>query len=280
MKKLILLLLIFINFTSCGIQWQYSTLNTAGYVDTIYRNSDISTDTISSVSELRWKLRNDFNFRYDFAQYALSQPSSFDWNNRILGNRYNYYSPYMGYNYYWNRDQMWNDWVWGFTPHRWSPFGYGMWGYNNWMGNAHYGFGWNNYYGWNGWYNNQWGWRNQMNDYAWQHRNRTNTAYINGPRSSSSIESRIIVNNSNRSRVVTNKPTIVPNKPRIVINNKPRINNSRPAFNNNSRPTFNNNSRPTFNNNSRPSTTVRTTPNRSTRSSSSTPTRVNSRKNN
>ena len=279
MKKLIILLLILINLTSCGVQWQYTTLNTAGYADSIYRNSGTSIDTISSVSELRWKLRNDFNFRYDFAKYALSQPSSFDWNNRILGNRYNYYNPYMGYNYYWNRDQMWNDWVWGFTPHRWSPFGHNVWGYNNWMGNAHwgygygYGYGWNNYYGWNGWYNNNWGWRNQMNDYAWQHRNRPNTSYINGPRGSSSIESRIATNNSNRSRVVTNKPTIVPKKPRIAINSKPRINNSRPTFNNNSRPRINNN-------NPRPSTTIRTTPSRSTRPSSSTSTRVNSRKNN
>ena len=46
----------------------------------------------------------------------------------------------MGYNYYWNRDKMWNDWVWGYP--------YANWRWNKWnQWNKPYG--WNNYYGWN-----------------------------------------------------------------------------------------------------------------------------------
>ena len=134
MKKILLLLLL--TLTGCA-SFQVSTLNH----DPIYsiEGSDAEITVINNEFELQHLLRTDFNFRYDFAQYSLRQPISFDWNNRILGNRYNRYNPYWGYGSYWNRDQMWNDWVWGFTPHRWSPFGYDRWGYNN--------YGWNNY-GW------------------------------------------------------------------------------------------------------------------------------------
>ena len=92
MKKLTLLLIILISLSSCGVQWQYTSLNTAGHIDGIYRSNDFKIDTINSVSDLRWKLRTDFQFRLDFAQYALNQPQSFDWNNRILGNRYSFYN--------------------------------------------------------------------------------------------------------------------------------------------------------------------------------------------
>ena len=231
MKKLILLLLIFTNFTSCGVQWQYSTLNTAGYVDSIYRNSDVNIDTISSVSELRWKLRNDFNFRYDFAQYALSQPRSFDWNNRVLGNRYNVYSPYynFGYSNYWSRDMMWNDWVWGYNSYyMWSPFRYDRWGYNY--------YGWNNSWwnGYNNWYNGPW--HNQGYNAIWNRSRGNNVVYHSGRRGSTTtsrmaIKDKIALGKLSKSRLVTNKPVInnkpvIINKP-LVINNKPRINNSR-----------------------------------------------------
>ena len=265
MKKLLLLLILLL--TGCA-SFQVSTLNHDPIYDTVLVvSSDTQVDTLNEF-QFRNKLRTDFNFRYDFAQYALTQPRSFDWNNRILGNRYNFYSPYgFGYNYYWNRDQMWNDWIWGypfFQSHMWSSFGYDRWGYNSYGWNS---WGWNNY-GWN-----NWGWRQQMNNYAWQHRNRPNTVHINGRRGSNNIQSRVVANNTNRTRVVTTKPRIViTNKPRVVINNKPRINNSRPIFNNNSRPTFNNNSRP--------NRTIRTNPNNSSRSISNNPTRSNSKRNN
>ena len=240
-----LLYLVFILlFTSCGIGFQYTTLNHAGHIDGIYSSNNPKVNTINSFSDLQWKLRTDFNFRYDFAQYALSQPRSFDWNNRILGNRYNWYYPYLGYNYYWNRDQMWNDWVWGY------PFNYGIgytynWRNRRWSSNQ---WGWNNYYGWNnGFYNRYRG---------------TNVAYYTGRRGNTRTINRRTVNNN---RVVTTPRTrtIIKNKPR-VIKNKPRINPPRPRVNTPPR---------------QPST-IRTTPRTSTRSNNTRTVRSNSRRKN
>ena len=269
MKKLILFIGLLL--TGCSTTWYVSTTGHDPIYDTVLEvPANVQIDTLSA-SQLRWKLRTDFRFRYDFAQYALSQPRSFDWNNRVLGNRYNFYSPYgFGYNSYWNRDQMWNDWVWGypyFTPHRWSPFGYDRWGYNH--------YGWNNYgwnsWGWNGYYGNSWGWRQRMNSYAWQQRNRPNTAYINGRRGSTmSIRDRIgqgamIESSKRENRVIEEeKIDLLANKLRKRVNNKnirvynnpnnPNLNNNKPVRNYN-RPPVNNNpppriyNRPPVNNN-------------------------------
>ena len=283
MKNLKLLFLGLL-FTGCA-SFHLSTLNHDPIYDTVLVvPADVQVDTLT-VSQLRWKLRTDFKFRYDFAQYALSQPRSFDWNNRVLGNRYNVYNPYNGFGYsnYWSRDMMWNDWVWGYnsySSHMWSPFGYDRWGYNSYSWNNH---GWNSW-GWNGYYGNGWGWRQQMNNYAWNNRNRPNTVRINGRRGSliesnrMSIKDKIgqasmiastkprvnntkpIVNNSNlvieedgvrwysNSKPINNTKPIYNNSKPSYNNSKPIINNSRPNFN--SKPSFNNNSRPT--NNSKP----------------------------
>ena len=235
-NSLILLILL---FTGCA-SFQVSTLNHDPIYDTVLVvPADVQVDTLT-VSQLRWKLRTDFKFRYDFAQYALSQPRSFDWNNRVLGNRYSFFNQYsFGYNTYMSRDMMWNDWVWGYnsySPHMWSPFRYDRWGYNS--------YGWNNYgwnsWGWNGYYGNGWGWRQQMNDYAWQHRNRTNTAYINGRRGSNNIQSRIVVNNTNRTRV-----NVREDKVDLLVNKiRKRVNNNIRVYNNPNNPNLNNNNKP------------------------------------
>lgn len=272
--------------TSCGASWQLSTLNH----DPIYEDEnyivvsdDVEIDTLSEF-QFRNRLRTDFNFRLDFARYALSQPRSFDWNNRLLGTRYNWNRNNWGYSYYnyWDRDRMWNDWAWGFTPHRWSPFGYDRWGYNNWMGNAHWGYGWNSYYGWNNYYGwNDWRWG--MNNYAWQNRYRSNTVYVNGRRGSSVVSNRTprtnsnIQENVNRRRGNSNTRTVRSyNNPRInpdnnVIirdngetvriyrrpndnNNNIRVNPNNNTRNNNWKPRVPNNvnNRPPVINNSRP----------------------------
>ena len=251
MNKSLSLLLVLL-LTGCA-SFQVSTLNH----DPIYSIEGSTADirVINNEFELQRLLRTDFNFRYDFAQYAISQPRSFDWNNRVLGNRYSFYNPY------YSRSQMWNDWVWGYNgylPHLWSPFS------NNWGSYQYYG--WNNY-GWNGYYGNNWGWRQQMNDYAWMYRNRPNTVNINGRRGSNNIQSRVVANNTNRTRVVNNKPRVVinkpravNNKPRVIINNKPRINIPRVRVNTPTR--------------------TRSISNTPTRSSNNTPTRSNSRRKN
>ena len=260
MKKLILFIGLLL--TGCSTTWHVSTVGHDPIYDTVLEvPAGVQIDTLSA-SQLRWKLRTDFRFRYDFAQYALSQPRSFDWNNRVLGNRYNVYNPYynFGYSNYWSRDMMWNDWVWGYNSYpMWSPFRYDRWGYN------HYGwnnYGWNNY-GWNNWGWNDWGYRQRMNDYAWRHRNRTNTAYINGRRGSNNIENRVVVNtNRRRVNVKEEKIDLIVNKIRKRVNN----NNIR-VYNNPNNPNLNNNNKPRINNNSKPRVYVR--PNNNSNSNTS-----------
>ena len=228
MKKSLFLLLILL-LTGCAT-FQVSTLN------------HDQVRVVNNEFELQHLLRTDFNFRFDYAQYALRQPRSFDWNNRLLGNRYNFYNPY------YSRVQMWNDWVWGnnyLMPYRWSPFGYNRWGYNNY-------YGWNNY-GWN-WYNN-WhygSWYNRGYNIPGNKNRGRNSSQINGRKSNIKTSRRIVT--------TTTRPrnTIIKVKPRTRVNS----------------------SRTRVNSSYRRNSTVRSTPNRSTRSTNNTSTRFNSRKKN
>ena len=305
MKQLnhLILMLAVLLLASCSTQFRlmgYDQTNdvSAHNVSTSMQHfGDVEIDTLNEF-QFRNKLRTDLGFRLDFAQYALSQPRSFDWNNRLLGRGYDS----RWNSYYWNRDQMWNDWAWGYTgwnswgsPHRWSPFGYDRWGYNIHYGWNNHGWGYGNHYGWYGSHFNNYygGWPYYGNNVygipGWRS-GRTNTSYINGRRSSIRTE----VNNGRRTRNTTtrrstnrsrnneviinntpnrnnntkprvyqrpeNNPTNTTTKPRI-IRQRPPVNNNRPSFNNNSRPS--NNSRPVINN-SRPSNTRSSTPVRST----------------
>tara|TARA_B100001057_G_scaffold486377_1_gene567470 strand:- start:3446 stop:4255 length:810 start_codon:yes stop_codon:yes gene_type:complete len=264
----LLYLLFILLFTSCGIQWQYSTLNHAAQIDSIYRSNDYQVDTISSVSDLRYKLRTDFNFRYDFAQYAMNQPYSFYWNNpRLEG----IWRPYNRFDVYFHSNWFWNDWAYNYPFHH-------TWGWNNWYNwnRPYYYYGWNRpYNSWNNWY--QGPFNNPGYNVVWNSSRRgRNIAYINGNRTSNNISNRLVLNRK-KPRVNINKPLIIPN---INNNSRPRINNNniiRIKPNNNNYKPNNNYSRPTFNNNPRPSTTIRTTPSNSTRSSNNTTVRSNSR---
>jgi hypothetical protein len=137
MKNLLILLVLLLS--GCA-SFQVSTMNH----DPIYsiEGSDAEITVINNEFELQRLLRDDFNFRYDFAQYAMSQPMSFNWRF----NRFNFYYSY------WDRYQMWNDWVWNY------PYGNGIgwsysWGNNSWSSNNwNNPYGWNNYYGWNNGY--------------------------------------------------------------------------------------------------------------------------------
>ena len=254
MKKLIILLLGLL-LTGCSATYQLSTLNHDPIYDTVLEvPADVQIDTLS-FRQLRWKLRTDFQFRYDFAQYALSQPRSFDWNNRILGNRYNFYNPYWSYSYSWNRDMMWNDWVWGYP--------YSNWGWNSWSSWNRPYWGWNNYYGWNGynnWYNGPW--HNPGYNVAWNSsRQNNNVAYINGRRGSNNVINRNNTNSNIENRIVVNR-----NKPRInvddnnidlIVNNlRENINKPIRVYNNPNNVIINNNNN-NNNNNSKPRVYVR-----------------------
>ena len=265
MKNIKLLFLGLLLLTGCSTTYHLSTLNHDPIYDTVLEvPADVQIDTLS-VSQLKWKLRTDFRFRYDFAQYALSQPRSFDWNNRLLGNRFNRYSPYWSYSYSWNRDMMWNDWVWGYNSYSmWSPFRYDRWGYNY--------YGWNNY-GWNGynnWYNGPF--HNPGYNIAWNSsRNNNNVAYVNGRRGSNNVVNRINTNSNIENRVVINR-----NTPRVNVKEENIdliVNKIRKRVNNNNIRVYNNPNNVPNNNNSKPRVYVR--PNNN--SNNNNPTRIYTR---
>jgi uncharacterized membrane protein YgcG len=227
--------------------------------------SDVKIDTLS-FSQLRWKLRTDNTFRWNFAQYAMNQPLS--WYNTNF--RYSYWRPFNSFDVYWNRHNYWYDWAFNY-PFQWG-WSWNRWGYWN---------RWNRpFYHWDSWYNGPW--HNPSYNVIWNSsRENTNIAYVRGGRGSrfidngnSNIQNTIsrrynnprpnvnnnnnvidnIVNdlrsNGNRVRVYNN-PNNVPNNNIIIRNN-----NSRPVVPNNSiRNNFNNsninNSRPVYNNSSR-----------------------------
>ena len=291
MKNYLLLLTVLL-FTSCGT-FKISTLN----YDPIYdgNGNEIEVNVINNEFELDRKFRTDFQFRYNYAQYAISQPISFDWNNRFFRNtrfnRYNNYNHYgWGYSSFWNRDQMWMDWVWGY------PYGNGMgwsysWGNNSWSSN-HWNspYGWNNYYGWG----NGYGWNNGWNNNGWNngYRRGSNVAYNIGRRGSTmSVRDRIgqgaMIQSTKVKRRIVNNPDVVIDREVIKLKrNNPNIrvirntnNNSRPIRNynriennsNNNINRNNNNTNTRINNNrttpiNRNSTPVirTTTPTRST----------------
>ena len=236
--------------------------------------SDVKIDTLS-YSQLRWKLRTDFNFRYDYAQFAMNQPLS--WYNRNF--RYSYWRPFTSFDVYWNRHNYWYDWAFNYPFN--SSWGYNSLGWNTW----NYGWGyWNHWnrpsYHWNNWYNGPWS--NPGYNVIWNSsRENTMISYNRGRRGSrfidngnSNIENTISTrynkprnNNNNLDdivRIIRNGndeiPVRVYNNPNNVIirNNNNVINNSRPVVpNNNSvrgswRPSNNNNSinnsRPVYNN--------------------------------
>ena len=250
MKKVTVLLVLLVLLTGCA-SFQLSTLNH----DPVYsiEGSDTEVKVIKNEFELARLLRNDFNFRYDFAQYALSQPHSFDWKfnrmNRFMGfNRYGYnrgyYSNGWGYSSIWNRNQMWNDWVWGY------PYSNGMgWSYS-WNNNS-----WNSPYGWNGW-GNGYGYNAWHQIYGRQQ----NVANVSGRRMSLSDRqgfaamgnSRIATTVTNN-RVLNNNTRIIPKPVNTAIKNvvkiKRPIRNNIPVYNNPNRVIKNNNN---SNNNSTP----------------------------
>jgi len=269
MRHLIYILWVLL-LTSCGTTYQISTLN----YDPIYGPDDteIEVDVIDNEFELARKFRTDDKFRWDFAQYAMNQDLrwsyDFYWNNRM------YRSPFASpFDFYWNSHQYW--WNWSFN----YPFNYG---FNHWDRFGFYGYGSSfGYYGFNRYGSpwNNWGYRQRMNDYAWNNRNRTNTAYVVGRRSSNNvvvgnrtnvIKDRVIVNR-NKPRVVNSKDVVIDreiiklkrgnnniriyNNPNNVPNNIRNNNNSKPIRNYN-RPENNRNSNNNIrNNNTRPSRT-------------------------
>ena len=163
----------------------------------------IKINVIDSYSDLRWKLRTDDKFRWDFKQYALNQDLS--WYSSFYNRNFLYrYSPfYSSVDLYFDRFWYWDSWYWnyGYGWNTWHPF---RWNRYSWY-YPHY---WNESY----WFRNNWRW--DVNNYAWNHRNDRNVVRVNGRRGSN-----IVLTPNGSSRGGTNN---------IISNPNIRINRGRP----------------------------------------------------
>ena len=195
-------------------------------------SNDTKIDTINSYFQLRHKLRTDFSFRWDFAQYAMNQPLSWYYSNpRLEG----IWRPYNRFDVYFYSNWFWNDWAFNY------PYS-SYWGWNSW----YRPWGWNSwnrpYDPWNNWYNGPW--HNPGYNVVWNSSRRGNVAYVNGPRGSRIGSNSIIQRNDNNIENIVvrryNKPrnnniiNNVVNELRENFNVKPRVySNPNDVINNN-----------------------------------------------
>ena len=251
----IVALLIYLTVTGCS-SYRLATISDDMYpVDfTIPVSNETKIDTINSLFDLKYKLRTDFSFRWDFAQYAMNQPYSWYWNNPRLDG---IWRPYNRFDVYFHSHWFWTDWAWNY------PFNYHSWGWYNWN-RPYYYFGWNRPY-------------RPWNNINWNNNYNTNIVYVSGRRGSrniisdnnSNIENNIVrrynnprkdVNNSNLNNIVNELRDNYNIKPR-VYNNPNNVSNNNVIRNNSGRPVINNyNNNNNFNNsniNSRSSSPVR-----------------------
>ena len=238
----ILTAFILLSLCSCST-YRLSTLNydpVYGPEDVVLTvPSDVKIDTINSYFQLRHKLRKDFNFRWDFAQYAMNQPLSWYYSNpRLEG----IWRPYNRFDVYFYSNWFWNDWAFNY------PYS-SYWGWNSW----YRPWGWNSwnrpYDPWNNWYNGPW--HNPGYNVVWNSSRRGNVAYINGPRGSRIGSNSIIQrdNNNIENNIVRryNKPrnnniiNNVVNELRENFNVKPRVYSNPNNVPNNGRPIINDN---------------------------------------
>ena len=217
--------------SSCSSQFYLSTLNNDpvyGYDVVIPVGEDTKVDTINSFSELKWRLRTDFNFRWDYAQYAMNQPYSWYFGNF----RYNYWRPYNSFDIYWNRYQFWSDWAFHY-PH--------YWGYHNWYSPwRHSWYRPHNYWN-NSWYNGPWN-NPSYNVIYNSSRELNNVAFISGRRgsrnfnigNSNSIQNNISRRYNNPRPIVNNNNNVIDNIVNIYRNNgnTVRVYNNPNNFNN------------------------------------------------
>ena len=178
-------------------------------------SNDTKIDTINSYFQLRHKLRTDFSFRWDFAQYAMNQPLSWYYSNpRLEG----IWRPYNRFDVYFYSNWFWNDWAFNY------PYNY--WGWNSWH-NYHRPWYYRPYNWGYSWYDGPW--HNSGYNVVWNSGRRGNVAYVNGPRGSRIGSNSIIRRNDNNN--IENIVVRRYNKPRNnnIINNV--VNELRENFN-------------------------------------------------
>ena len=245
----IMALLIYLMVTGCS-SYRLATISDDMYpVDfTIPVSNETKIDTINSFFQLKYKLRTDFNFRWDFAQYAMNQPYSWYWNNPRLDG---IWRPYNRFDVYFHSHWFWTDWAWNY------PFNYYSWGWYNWN-RPYYYYGWNQPY-------------RPWNNINWNTNYNNNIVYVSGRRGSrniisnnnSNIENNIVrrynnprknIDNSNLNNIVNElrdnyniKPRVYSNPNNIPNNNIIRNNNNRPIVPNYNNNIINNNIKPRSN---------------------------------
>ena len=197
--------------SSCST-YRLSTLNhdTMYPVDFVIQvDKDTKIDTLN-YRELKWKMRTDFTFRWNFAQYAMNQPLSWYWNNpRIDG----IWKPFNRFDVYINRTNFWYDWAFGFNHHSWYHNYAWDWGWNTWNRYRWNSYSWYYPYYWNEryWFGND-NWRYQINDYAWNHRDNSNVVRVRGPRGSRNIN---LDNNINIENIISRRYDDPPARPNL-----------------------------------------------------------------
>ena len=186
----IMALLIYLMVTGCS-SYRLATISDDMYpVDfTIPVSNETKIDTIDSFFKLKYKLRTDFSFRWDFAQYAMNQPYSWYWNNPRLDG---IWRPYNRFDVYFHSHWFWTDWAWNY------PFNYYSWGWYNWN-RPYYYYGWNRPY-------------NPWNSINWNNNYNNNVVYVNGRRGSRNVISSY--NNNIENNIVRRY-----NNPRKDVNN-------------------------------------------------------------
>ena len=189
-------------------------------------NNDTKIDTLS-YSQVRWKLRTDFNFRWNYAQYAMNQP--YNWYSSFS---YNIWRPYNSFDVYFNRYDFWYDWAFNY-PYYW---GYSSW-HNPWRHNWYRPYNWGH-----SWFDGPF--YNSSYNVIWNSsRENVNIAYVRGHRGSrtnsiipydnNSIENNIIRRyNSPRDNVDNSNLNNIVNKLRDEYGIKPRVYNNPNNFNN------------------------------------------------
>jgi hypothetical protein len=214
-------------------------------------SNETKIDTIDSYFKLKYKLRTDFNFRWDFAQYAIQQPYSWYWSNPRLES---FWRPFNRFDVYFYSNWFWNDWAFNY------PYN-SYWGWNSWH-NYHRPWYYRPYNWGYSWYDGPW--NNPGYNVVWNSSRRNNIANVIGPRGSrtnsiiprdnNNIENTIVRRyNKPRNNVINN----IVDELRENFNVKPRVynnpnnvpNNGRPIINNNNSKPIWNNSRPINNNN-------------------------------
>ena len=187
-------------------------------------NSDTKIDTLS-YSQFKWKLRTDFNFRWDYAQFAMNQP--YNWYSSFS---YNVWRPYNSFDVYFNRYNFWYDWAFNY-PYYW---GYSSW-HNPWRHNWYRPYNWGH-----SWFDGPF--YNSSYNVIWNSsRENVNIAYVRGHRGSRNIDfdGNSIIQNTISRRYNNPRPIVNDNNLDKIVNGlrenynvKPRVYNNINNYNN------------------------------------------------